>query len=327
MKRNRWFGFTGLLLLGLILSACSGKRNVSEIDPGKLQVVATTSIVADVVKQLGGDYIQLEILLPIGTDPHSFTPTPRDMALVADADIVFANGAGLEEFLDPLIESAGAAASVVHVSEGIDFIEFEGEDVHTESEEQHVQESAAETTEEHSHEGIDPHVWNDPNNVMVWVKNITAAFSEADPEHSTEYQQNAEKYTAELQALDTWIRAEVKNVPEENRLIVTDHTIFNYFADEYGFEQIGAVVPAFSTSAEPSAQDLSSLEDAISQQNVKALFVGKSVNPALSERVSEDTGIHLVFIYTGSLSEPGGEAETYLDYMHYNVSAIVGALK
>ena len=320
MKKIKIFSI--FILFVLLLSACGSKAETNQTDSQKLQVVATTSIVADVVSQVGGEYIELNRLLPIGTDPHSFTPTPQDVALVADADIVFANGAGLEEFLDPMIESAGADSRVVHVSEGINFLEFEGDEHEGE---EHEEEEEHE--EGHVHEGIDPHVWVDPNNVMVWVKNISEALSEADPDNKAAYEQNAENYTSKLQELDTWIRTEVEKVPEANRLIVTDHTLFGYFVDEYGFEQVGAVVPAFSTSAEPSAQELASLEDAITQQAVKALFVGNSVNPNLSERVAEDTGIQLVPIYTGSLSEADGEAGTYLDYIRYNVSVIVNALK
>ncbi|HIE57944.1 MAG TPA: zinc ABC transporter substrate-binding protein, partial [Anaerolineales bacterium] len=127
--------------------------------------------------------------------------------------------------------------------------------------------------------------------------------------------------------LDTWIRQQVANIPPENRKLVTDHVLFGYFADEYGFKQIGALIPGYSTLAEPSAQELAAIEDAIREYNVPAVFVGNTVNPALGGQVAEDTGIKLVTIYTGSLSDENGDAPTYLDYIRYNVTAFVNALK
>jgi ABC-type Zn uptake system ZnuABC Zn-binding protein ZnuA len=307
------------LLVVFMLSACSS----TEVSPeaiGRLKVVATTTIVGDVVSQVGGDLIDLSVLLPVGTDPHSFTPTPQDIAKVAEADIVFANGAGLEVFLDNLIESAGAAEKVVYVSEGVDFLKLaDGEQDHKPEEE--------EEGEEHQHDGLDPHTWTDPNNVMAWVQNIEHHLRDADPQNGQAYAANADTYEADLTNLDAWIREQVAQIPEENRKLVTDHTLFGYFADEYGLEQVGALIPGFSTLAEPTAQELAAIEDAIHQLTVNAIFVGNTINPDLAERVAGDTKTHLVFVYTGSLSEPQGEAPTYLDYMRYNTNAFVEALK
>ncbi len=294
-----------------ILTACNPKSETAPAgESGKLQVVATTTLVGDVVAQVGDDLIELHVLLPVGSDPHSFDPTPQDIAKVADADIVFANGAGLEKFLDTLIESAGATERVVSVSDGIDLRTFE---------------NAPPGHDEPP--GTDPHTWVDPNNVMVWVDNIERALADADSAHAADYAANAENYRQQLTELDTWIREQVAQIPPENRKLVTDHTLFGYFADEYGFEQVGALIPGYSTLAEPSAQELAAIEDAIREYGVPAIFVGNTVNPALAERVAEDTGTQLVTVYTGSLSGPDGDAPTYLDYMRYNVSAFVDALK
>lgn len=161
----------------MLLAACSQESDTpaaEQDDIGeKLKVVATTTIVGDVVAQVGGDDIDLSVLLPAGTDPHSFTPTPQDVAKVEQADVIFANGAGLEVFLDDLIQSAGASDNVVHVSEGIDLLTF-GSHEHEHEGEEHE-------GEEHEHEGGDPHTWVDPNNVMVWVQNIEQRLSDADP--------------------------------------------------------------------------------------------------------------------------------------------------
>ncbi len=298
-----------LLILGVI--SCSSDQET--LEAGKPKIVATTTIVGDIVSQVGGDLIELSMLLPVGTDPHSFNPTPQDIAKVTEAAIVFANGAGLEEFLDPLIESAGAGDRVVHLSEDIELIDFAGE--HEADE------------DEHDHGNGDPHTWTEPHNVILWVESIERELSQLDPANAEVYAANADQYKAELEELDVWIRQQVSQVPENNRKIVTDHLAFGYFASTYGFELLGAIIPGYSTLAEPSAQDIAAMEDAIRDLGVKAIFVGNTVNPNLAERVAEDTGTQIVFVYTGSLSEPGGDADTYLEYIRYNTSAFIGALK
>jgi manganese/iron transport system substrate-binding protein len=283
----------------------------------KLQVVATTSIVADVVRNVGGDGIDLTTLLPFGTDPHTFEPTPQDVAAVTDADVVFINGAGLEVFLEPLLESAGEHVTVVPVSYGIALLQLED-----------ARENQEEAGDGHnSRDGADPHTWFDPHNVIVWTHNIAHALSALDPDHAAAHAANGSAYEEKLQELDAWIREQLAQVPEKNRKLVTDHATFRYFAQQYGFQQLGAVFPGYSTLTEPSAQDLAELEDAIREFDVRAVFVGLTVNPDLAERVADDTGIQLVFLYTGSLSEPGGPADEYLSFMRYNVSAITEALR
>jgi len=284
---------------------------------GKLKVLATTSIVSNVVSLVGGEEIETTILLPLGSDPHGFEPTPQDITKILDADVIFANGAGLEEFLDNLIESAGAQNKVVYVSRGIELRQVES---------QPLQEGKTDIEDNDQIVG-DPHTWVDPNNVMIWVHNIKETLSELDPQDAEYFRVNSEKYEGALKELDIWIREEVASVPEANRKIVSDHNLLGYFADQYGFEQVGAVIPSYSTLAEPSASELAKLEDAVKELGVKAVFVGNTVNPNLATRVAEDTGTNLVFIYSGSLTEPGGEAGSYIDYIRYNVQTIVGALK
>ena len=293
----------------------------------RLRVVATTTIVADVVKNIGGERIALSTLLPVGADPHAFEPTPRDVASISAAHVVFANGAGLEAFLDNLLRNAGEGVAVVDLSQGIELLESaEAESHHGEAEGEH-HEGEAEGEHGHHHGGADPHIWFDPHNVMVWADTIAEALGALDPQGAETYRANAAAYKARLQELDAWIKGLVAQVPQENRRLVTDHTAFTYFAQRYGFEQVGAVFPGYSTLAEPSAADLAALETAIREQEVRAVFVGLTVNPSLAQRVAEDTGVQLVFLYTGSLSEPDGPAGDYLAMMRYNVSAIVAALR
>ncbi len=316
MKRRQ---FVGIVLSGFIwlLAGCTpASTPVQSTQPNdKINVVATTNIVEDVVRQIAGDEINLVALLPVGADPHSFQPTPQDVVRVADADLIFMNGLGLEQFMQALIDNAGGEARVVSVSDGIEPLQAGGELPNENN------------TANDGQAGQDPHVWTDPNNILVWTENIAAALADVDPEHAGIYEANAEAYRSQLSELDAWIVAQVAEVPQAKRKLVSDHAIFAYFAARYGFEQIGAVIPSYSTLAEPSAQELAALEDSIRSQGVQAIFVGDTVNPSISERVAEDTGVQLVSIHTGSLTAPDGNAPTYLDFIRYNVNAITTALK
>ncbi len=300
------------VLFLLLLSACSSAGRQGSPPDGRLQVVATTSIVGDVVGNIGGEVIELTVLVPPGGDPHTFEPRPQDIAAVSDAQVVFASGLGLEEALKGVLE-ANVKGTLVEVSDGLDVIPLQDKDKHEGAQPEH---------------GTgDPHTWMDPNNVIIWAGNIATALAEADPANRATYQANAESYMAELRELDAWIRQQVEQVPPKQRKLVSDHAVLGYFAAEYGFEQVGLVIPALSSSAAPSAQELAALVDAIRAQDVQAILVGTTVNPALSEQVADDTGAELVFIYTGSLSQPGGEASSYIQLMRYNVQTIVDTLK
>ncbi len=272
----------------------------------RLRVVATTSIVADVVRAIAGDRVDVAELVPLGADPHDFQPTPQDAAAISNADVVFINGAGLEQYMTRLLANAGGGIPVVPVSYGTTLLTLQGGG------------SAPED---------DPHIWFDPNNVKTWVTNIRSALSALDPGGEATYQAHADAYLAQLDALDAWIREQVAAVPEARRKLVTDHTFMAYFSKEYGFEQVGMVTEGSSTLAEPSAQELASLEDAIRAQHVAAIFVGTTVNPQVAQQIAQDVGIHVVPIYTGSLSDPAGPAGTYLDFMRYDVGQIVAALR
>jgi ABC-type Zn uptake system ZnuABC Zn-binding protein ZnuA len=312
--------FSFVIFLGVAACGVTGSEQPSTqqvfsqaSDRKKLKAVATTTIVADIVGQIGGEAIDLTVMLPSGTDPHTFDPTPQDITKVAEADVIFANGAGLEEFLDPLLQSAGASNKIVYVSEGVSLLHFEG--LHEGNDLEPHDESA------------DPHTWTDPKNILTWINNIERTLIESDPSNAGLYERNAQRYASEINDLDAWVKAQVEQIPVDSRQIITDHLQFAYFAEAYGFKQLGALISGYSTLAEPSAQELASIEDAIKAYNVPAIFVGKTINPSLANRIATDTGTQIVFLYTGSLTEDGGEADTYLYYIRYNVTAIVNALK
>lgn len=314
-KRLNLYRGGALLFVVALLALWGGLGNSPSPPPAtqtpssdKLSVVATTTLVGDVVRQVAGDRADVSVLLPPNVDAHTFEPAPRDLVAVATADVVFVNGFQLEGPLLTALERVGEHTALTSVSRGI-------------------VPRALGKGESGDRTSIDPHVWLDPNNVIVWVDNIARALSQVDPEHAPDYRTNAARYDSKLRALDAWIEDQVAHIPPRDRLLVTNHDAFGYLAQRYGFRLIGSVLPGLSTLAEPSAKNLATLIDAIKKLGVKAIFVGTTVNPTLARRLAEDTGVTLVSVYTASLGAPGGPAATYLDYMRFDVAAIVGALE
>jgi ABC-type Zn uptake system ZnuABC Zn-binding protein ZnuA len=318
-----------IILIAALVGACGGTapegveeqvRDVTEVERvplgsgEKLQVVATTNIVGDVVSQVGGDEIALTTLMEIGVDPHSYVPTPAGTAAIHDGHVVFANGAGLEADLEEMFESAGGDAVQVYLSQ--------------ELEHRASGEGPAEADHDHGpeEEGLDPHAWFDVQNVIHWAETIEQTLSALDPANAEAYRANAAAYVEELEDLDAWVVEQVATIPQANRKLVTNHPAFGYFADRYGLEQVGAVYPV-SPSAEPSAQDIAALQDAILEYGVPAVFTESTVNPKLAQQVAQDTGVELVALYSGSLGGPGSGAESYIALIRYDVKAIVDALR
>lgn len=308
-----------------------------------LKVVATTTIIADVARNVGGDFVTVEALIPPDADVHAFELTPADIVKVTQADMVLVNGAGLEDFLGTLLDNA---AEVVVVSNGITMLSFAGDAHHEEDEndEEHAHaalivgvlgasgvcdEAHEHEDEAHAHEhGVcDPHVWTDPKNVMVWASNIAEAFAAADVEHADGYRANAAAYIAQLEALDAEIVEILSVIPEDARILVTNHEFLGYFAHAYGFEVVGMVISGGTTLAEPSPQALATLVNVIQNEGVKAIFAEISSNPLLAQTIAAETGINVVTVlYSDSLSAADGPAAAYLDYLRYNAQVIAQAL-
>jgi ABC-type Zn uptake system ZnuABC Zn-binding protein ZnuA len=305
----------------------------------KLRVVTTTTIIADVARNVGGEFVEVESLIPPDSDAHAFEPAPDDIVKVAEADVLLVNGAGLESFLEGLLENAVGVELVV-VSNGIEMLAF-GEHGHEEGEEEHAEgevvgvlgeegvceEAHEEGEEDHEHGACDPHVWTDPQNVMIWADNIAEAFSAVDSDNAETYRANAQAYQAELGAIDAEVTEILSVVPEEKRILVTNHEFFGYFAHAYGFEVVGVVISGGGTLSEPDPQALAELIDIIAEEGVTAIFAEVSANPGLAETIASETGIDVVTtIYSDSLSGADGPAGTYLDYLRYNALTIAEAL-
>lgn len=309
-----------------------------DIDPvnlngRKLRVTAATTIIGDVVSQAAGDAAEVTVLMKRGQSPHAYSPSPREIAALEEADIIFVNGLDFEEGLINILESMDDAL-VVSVSAGIEPIPGTPHDDHADEDEHgdddHDDDHAGE--DEHDHgEGGDPHFWFSPLNVIQWTENIEHALSAADPGNAANYEESAEAYIAELRALDDDIREAVSNIPESDRKLVMDHQVVGYFAAEYGFEILGNILPSLSDQAEPSPRELAELTEIIREEGIKAIFVGDTAGESLlrlAESLAAEIGrdITVVPLLTESLAEPGRRGADYIDFMRYSTEQITGAL-
>jgi ABC-type Zn uptake system ZnuABC Zn-binding protein ZnuA len=315
MKKIIITSLSFLTIASLLLSACQRATPTSQ---SAINVLAVETFLAEIAQNVAGERLKVEALVPLGLDPHAFEPTPRDVIKIAESQVLILNGSGFEAWAAKTLENAGGQRIVIEASAGLTS--------RTPREGEPADEHDSQTEEAHI-EG-DPHFWLDPTQVIRYVENIRDGLITADPAGKDAYTQNAAAYIAQLNDLDTWITQQVSAIPEERRLIVTNHESFGYFADRYGFTIIGTVIPSVSTGASPSAQQLARLVDQIRATGAVALFLETGANPQLAEQIAQETGLKVVSgLYTHSITAPGGEAPTYIRMMQYNVNVIVGALK
>ena len=272
-----------------------------------MNVVCTTTIIGDIVTQIAGESADIIILFSPNMDPHAFEPRPQDLVALQRADVIFINGLDLEAGLASILEPLGPA--VISLSQNLPGLH-----------------SAEGDAEDNDHGVPDPHVWFDPTLVSSWVDVIADHLAEWVPSSESDIRARATAYQTELANLDVWIFATLEQIPPEHRKLVTDHHVFGYFETRYGLEQVGTVFPGLSTLSEPSARDIANLVSTIESLDVPAIFVGTTVNPSLAQQIAGDTGIRVVSLYTGALSEDDGPAPTYLDFMRYTVTALVDGL-
>ncbi|MCA9934116.1 MAG: zinc ABC transporter substrate-binding protein [Ardenticatenaceae bacterium] len=289
-----------------------------------LNVIATTSIIGDVVGNVGGEAINLTTLMQPGQDPHSYQPAAAELTQVAQADVIFVNGWDLEEGLVNDLASIGENVLIVPVSANIEPLAF-GAAAHDDHEEE------APVADEHDHTGADPHAWFSVGNVEQWTRNIETTLSSLDPENTAVYSAHAEQYLAELADLNVYAQEQLTAVPAERRVLVTNHGAFGYFAHDYDFEMLGTVIPGLSTLAEPSANDLTELVNAMRSEGVCAIFTETTLSDQLAQTVANELDsceqVQVIPLYTGSIGPAGSGADSYIGMFHANVDAIVQGLK
>ncbi len=293
-----------------------------ELDGAPLQVIGTTSIIGDVVAQVGGDAIQLTTLIGPGQDPHSYEPATQDLTAVSTAHVIFINGWDLEEALVQNLAEIAEGVPLVPISANLVPLAF-GEDSHD-----HNGETGR---DEKGHTGADPHVWFSIPNVEVWTTNVEQVLSSLDPANASVYKTNATTYLAELSVLADDTETALAQIPEENRFLVTNHDSLSYLAADYGFTVLGTVIPAASTVAEPSARDLARLIEEMEEHGVCAIFTETTVSTSLAQTVADELEscdqVRVLPLYTGALGPVGSGAETYIGMFHNTVETIIIGLQ
>ncbi len=282
-------------------TACKPSGDGSEKD-GRKRVVATTTMIEDLARQIGGDDIEVTGIMRPGGDPHLYQPTPGDARSIAKADLVLTNGLKLEGWIDDLVRNAGGDAKVAVVGDGV-----------------------AALKDPLKTNYPDPHFWHDVGLWKTAAANTRDALVAMDPAHADGYRSRATAYLAELDALDVWVKERVASLPKNRRTLVTSHDAFQYFGKAYGFDVIA--IQGLSTQSEAGAQDLARVVETVRSHEVPAIFVETSVNPKLIEQVSRETGAKVGgTLFSDSLGGKDGPAGTYVGMIRANVTQVVDAL-
>lgn len=291
----------------LAVAGCSAGKDGSE----KVEVVATYSIIYDLVKNVGGDKVDVHSMVPIGSNPHEYDPLPEDVLKTTDADVVFYNGLNLEEgnsWFNKLLKTSdkdGKDAPVYRVSEGVKAIHLESKGLEEEP---------------------DPHAWLNIENGIIYVENIRDALIKEDPDNKEYYKKNAEKYISELKTLHEKTVTELQKIPKEKRVLVTSEGAFKYFGEAYNMDT--AFVWEINSENQGTPQQIKNLVDLIKGGSVSALFVETSVDPRSMETVSKETGVPIKGkVFTDSLGKQGEEGDTYKKMMEWNTQTVIEGLK
>jgi len=299
-------GAAAVVALALLGAGCGSSGSGGD----RVAVVATTTQIGDWVREVGGEAVDVTQLLQPNSDPHDYEPRPSDVVAAAGARIVFVNGDGLDEWSGHVVSDSGTDAEVVDLGAGVP-VRLAGEEGHGE--------------DGHEHDaGVDPHWWHDPRNAEAAVREIERALVAADPAHAAQFRRNADAYLARLEALDAGIAECIDRIPAGERKMVTDHDAFGYFANRYGIEVVGAVIPSQTTQAQPSAKDLSKLVATIEAERVKAVFPESSLSSKVAEAIARQTGVSSEYtIYGDTLGPEGSDGATYLAMEAANADAVV----
>jgi len=333
-SRRTSYALAGATGLALLLAACGGggSDSASPSAGGTPTIVATTTVMGSIAGEIaecaGGS---VTTVIPVGADPHDFSPSSADVATMVGADVVIANGLGLEEGLQDALGSASEdGARVIEIAPLVDPIEFGGhsheDEAHSDEGDAHSEEGDHAHEDEHDHGSLDPHVWFDMNRMADAATIIGDALAETGGEtYATCGQQVAD----EIRAAEGEVRALLESVPADKRVLVTDHDALGYLAEEYGYEVAGVVIPGGSTLAEPSSAELSALVETIRAEGVTSIFANTSESGALAEAVAAEAGgsVQVVTLYIEGPGGPGSGAETYVDMMRENARLIAEALR
>ncbi len=288
------------IFLQLAAGAVAALVLAAPVQAAKLKVVASFSILGDMVQQVTGDLASVTTIVGPNADAHVYTPSVGDARAVTEADVVFVNGLGFETWSKTLIETSGTKAKIFVATQGIKPLEVDGE--------------------------VDPHAWNALTNGVVYVRNIAKALAQIDTKNAKTYETNAAAYIKKLQALHDRTTKQLAGLPKGRRTVVTAHDAFGYLANAYGLRFLAPV--GIDTEAEPSARQLADLIKQLKQEEVAGLFVENITSPALVQQIARETGLSVGGrLFSDALSAKGGPATSYLAMFEHNLGVIVTALK
>jgi zinc/manganese transport system substrate-binding protein len=295
-----------ILIAGLVATFIVAPASAQDKPHIKIKTVATFSILGDLVRNVGGDRIEIATLVGPNSDAHVFSPTPNDARTLGAAQIVFVNGLGYEGWMTRLIKASGAKAMTVVASIGI-------------------KPRRMADSHGHSHAAADPHAWQSVANAKIYVANIRDGLSKADPAGKSIYEDNAKTYLAKLDALEQEVRAAIAQIPAARRKVITKHESFGYFSDAYGMEFIAPA--GVATDSEPSAKEVARIIAQVRKQKIPALFLENIADPRLMQQIARETGARIGgTLYSDALSAPDGPAATYIDMMRNNIRELSKAL-
>jgi zinc/manganese transport system substrate-binding protein len=289
------------LLISAQLSPALAQDKLSD---GKLNVVATFSILADLVKNVGGDRVEVKSLVGPNGDAHVYQPTPSDAKTLADAQVVFVNGLGFEGWINRLVKASGTKAAMVTATKGV---------------------KPRKADDDHGHGDADPHAWQSVANAKIYAGNVRDALVVADPAGKSAYEANATAYLAKLDALDAEVKGAIDKIPAARRKIITTHDAFGYFGVAYG---VAFIAPqGVSTESEVSAKDVAKIINQIRKQKIPAVFLENVTDERLLKRIADEGGARIGgTLYSDALTDEKGPAPTYLDMMRHNVRQLATAL-
>lgn len=293
------------ILLGIGFAGCQTTVEGDISEENKPKVVSTSTIIADLVTQVGGDEIEHQGIMQPGSDPHVYEPTPKDGIALERADLIVYNGYNLEPGIIRLIEGTSVKADKFAVGELVKPLDFEDQ----------------------GQKQPDPHVWGDAQNAIIMVEGIRDRLISLSPEDEAEFTDNAAQLIAELENLDIWISEQIQTIPPSQRQLVTTHDAFQYYANAYGLEVAGTLI-GISTEEQPSAQTVKNLAEGIKKTKVPAIFAETTINPQLITTVATEAGVKLATqeLYSDSIGAPGSEGDSYLKMLIANTRSIVESL-
>ena len=265
-------------------------------------VVATASIFADMASQIGDTLIEVETIVPIGGDPHTYDPRPSDLILLNKASLILKNGLSFEKWMDKLIENSGTKASVVRITQGIASIQSDTYD-----------------------NSPDPHAWMDAENGLIYAENIYKTLLELLPEQKDKLELSYLEYKEQIEKTEVYIKEQISSIPENQRILITSHDAFKYYGRKYGL-QLESILGT-STDAEAQTKDVERIIQIIRASKVPAVFIETTVNPKMLKQIATDNGIAVGgSLFSDSIGDRDSEAPTYLDMLRYNTQTITTAL-